>query len=126
MRFAGPQAQCEAALLLGWLSIGWLLPTLLLLPRAQQAQQAQREQAAPSSNKLVQAASRVGTRVEATLQFLAGRSAPAGLEPAQQRRAGRGDGSGVPIWLRWYALGIITWVVCCVTSDLLAQRDAQL
>lgn len=119
MRFAGPQVQCEAALLLGWLIIGWLLPALLLLPKAQQAQ---REQAAPSSNKLVEAASSVGACVEAALQFLAGRSAPAGPVPARQRHAVRGDGSGVPIWLRWYAIGIIAWVVCCVASDLLAQR----
>lgn len=97
---AGQREQAAAFVLLLWLLAGWLLPSLLLLPRTASHQ----GRSTAWQPGLLSAAAAVGDQLEAALRVL---------------RYGPIGGPRIPWPARTWFVTIISWALCCVLGPAL-------
>ncbi len=120
---ADPYAQRIAFLLVCWLVLGWLLPTLLLLPDRTSAE----DQTPPSSNaagggrmaRLTRVAGRFASLLEAWLRLLA----PTAPRTQHAQRDGQEQGggpisTGATMVLHWWAVVMVCWAAACSAAPL--------
>ena len=127
-------SQTVALLLLSWVVIGWLLPTVLLLSKERAARdrwQAASPQAPTDCNNNRGAGGALGTAA-AHSQWLVGRLAEvveAGLlqllpETPEDRQLRAEAPSVAPnlLLFRWWLLFLVTWCACCTVAPLFVSR----
>ncbi|KAI7837555.1 hypothetical protein COHA_008570 [Chlorella ohadii] len=118
-----PYAQRIAFLLVCWLVLGWLVPTLLLLPDRTSAE----DQTPPSSNaaaggrlaRLTRVAGRFASLLEAWLRLLA----PTAPRAQHAQRDGQEQGggpisAGATMVLHWWAVVMVCWAAACSAAPL--------
>lgn len=104
---ADARHRCAAFLLLCWLLLGWLVPSLLLLPR-----QAGAGARAPAQGKAAAVAGAVGGTLEAWLRMLRFGST--------QRRGGGGGGlPAVPRVVHAFFVVVAAWTCSCLAAEAL-------
>lgn len=123
---ADPYAQRVAFLLICWLILGWLVPTLLLLPD-RDINGGQPETSSDDGSRAA-AVTRFGAKFASLLEAWLRLLAPA--QRAQHaRRGGQDQGggaisSGATLVLHWWAVVMMCWAAACSASPLfLAGRD---
>ena len=105
-------ARRMAALLFSWTTLGWLLPTLLLLPKPAAAPRRARQQVTAQERGGGGLAGRAAGCVEACLRLLLCR------QPHQQvRRCDRCSGGACA--LAWFIALVGTWGASCLVAPLL-------
>ena len=119
---ASPHGRCRALLLLMWATLGWLLPTLVLLPMEEDVVAGQREgQAGEAAAAAAAADTRIGkgrtswewALISAlrTLQPSAADVDPWAPQPAPM------DEHPWLLWtLRWWVLISVVWAAACVAA----------
>ncbi|PRW60682.1 SMG9-like [Chlorella sorokiniana] len=114
-----PYAQRIAFLLICWLVLGWLLPTLLLLPDRVSHMEVVPPSSAGSNGRaaaVTRVAGKFATLLEAWLRLLA-------PSPQQARRGGQGQGggpisAGATLLLHWWAVVMVCWAAACSAAPL--------
>lgn len=118
---AGSYAQSVSALLMTWAVVGWLLPTLLLLP-FEASEGPEHNQAGASAGgwrRLAAACGRLEVIVEAWLRRLV----PFTTRPPGQRHRGSAEeqaarGAGTHSALCWMVTLAALWQLCCSMAPL--------
>lgn len=113
---ADAYAQRVAALLFIWATLGWLLPTLLLLPDGSVAGAQWPATQQCSCRHLDRLATRIGCTLEAWLQMLL----PAG-RAADDAAAGQGQRARLPSAAAWWATLLVAWALSCTLAPLFKQ-----
>lgn len=121
---ADPYAQRIAFLLICWLVLGWLVPTLLLLPdRASQIVPPPSSSNSAESGGRMAAVTRLAgkfaTLLEAWLRLLA----PTAQRVRHARRYGQEQGggpisAGATLVLHWWAVVMVAWAAACSAAPL--------
>lgn len=101
--YTGREAQRVAFLLFCWSILGWLLPTLLLLPDA------------------VGGASRLAGLPEAALRLLLP-SKPQAMQPRAQQQGQLGGAASCALY--WLAVLLVVWGTCCSVAPLFKAAHA--
>jgi len=114
---AGLYHQTVALLLLWWLLVGWLAPTLLLLwPQLARKEASRRTEAQAAGGREAAAG------LEAGLHSLLCEDPHAdGVHlPPPEAATGRPPGH-VPLLARWFLLTVGAWAACCAAAPLYGQ-----
>lgn len=116
---AGIDHQRVAVLLFCWATLGYLLPTLLLLPNVPRGP--------PPAQQSQGTASKLGDAIETGLRFLLPPSQQQQQQRRQQQRPQRRedeDGPQLPAsapWVMcWWAVLLVVWSGCCLAAQYLA------
>ncbi|PSC75155.1 MMPL family isoform A [Micractinium conductrix] len=110
--------QRVALLLFSWATLGWLMPTLLLLPEQDAAGTRTNGAAGAAAGPLTV----LGDFVEAWLrQLKPGRRRDAEARAAWAEAAGQVLPTTFSRVLHWWALMLVTWGACCSVSSLFTQ-----